>query len=105
LIGWVFFRIENISQAFRYLKKMFAFRFAASDVDISVELAFVLVLAIFFSFIGIFRIGNYLEKFIYEGSASIKWYIIMLGISISIYTLSVSVITTENFNPFIYFRF
>ncbi|MEQ1733076.1 MAG: MBOAT family O-acyltransferase [Bacteroidia bacterium] len=105
MIGWVFFRIEGLAQALHYIKQLFAFNFDTSNLSTSLEFKCTLVVAIVISFIHLFKIGEKLQAFVYNGANTLKWYVPALLISFVLYTLSVGAITTATFNPFIYFRF
>ena len=106
IIGWVFFRIEDISQAFLYLEKMFSFNLDSSNLELSNVFVFTLILAIIFSFINVFKFSKVIEnKIFYNSIPSNRWYSVMIISSLCLIVLSVSSITTEGFNPFIYFRF
>ena len=101
----VFFRIEGLAQALHYIKQLFAFNFDTSNLSTSLEFKCTLVVAIVISFIHLFKIGEKLQAFVYNGANTLKWYVPALLISFVLYTLSVGAITTATFNPFIYFRF
>ncbi|MDO8999331.1 MAG: MBOAT family O-acyltransferase [Bacteroidota bacterium] len=103
-IGWVFFRVDKISDAFNYLKKMFTLNFK-SEIKFDNEFITYFIIAIFFSF---FAITNYTKKIqdnIYFNSYSNLRHLTIVAISLVLFVLSVSSITSSGFNPFIYFRF
>lgn len=103
-IGWVFFRIEKINDAFLYLKKMFVFNI---DPETKFDSEFItyLVLAIFFSFFAISKYGQKIQDAIYVNSYSNLKHLGVIILSSLLFILSVSSITSFGFNPFIYFRF
>ena len=105
LIGWAFFRIADISMAFTFIGKMFAFNFSGDALYVDAKFRFIMLVAIFFSFIRAFKIGEWLEKIFYATSFSMKGYYSMTLLSIILFILSVAYITSSGFNPFIYFRF
>ncbi len=104
VIGWVFFRVENISQAFIFLKRMFAFDFSVSR-SWSIEFFTFLVIAILFSFFAYSKRGQVLQDKIFSNEYSLRRHMAMFIITVVLFTLSVSSITSFGFNPFIYFRF
>lgn len=105
LIGWVFFRIVNLEDSFIYIEKMFTFN-GVQEIELTGEFITVLCVAILFSFIGSFSWGKMVEKEIfYKEKPSLRWYLLMMLISFVLFILSVSSLTADGFNPFIYFRF
>jgi len=106
MIGWVFFSLENFSDAINYIKTLFSFDLKASNVVISKEFVFTLVFAAILSFVGLNRIGKQLQGFIYkEFKYTIFQAFAALMVAIVLYGISASYITATGFNPFIYFRF
>ena len=104
VIGWVFFRIENISEAFVFLKKLFAFEAGNSNIFDS-EFYSYLMLAIVFSFITCFKIGKNWQDAIYFNNYTSKKHVTVFILTLILLMLSISSITAFGFNPFIYFRF
>lgn len=106
MVGWVFFRIEHLSSALQYLKKMFSFDFKPMTETVSPQFTFIFGVAIVFSFIGLLKIAKGWEAKIYfNENPSLKWYYALLSVSLILFVLSLSSIASEGFNPFIYFRF
>ncbi len=105
LVGWVFFRIADISMAFTFIGKMFAFNFSGINLYFDAKFRFVMMLAFFFSFVNAFKIGVVLEKIFFANTFSIKAYYSMTLLSVALFILSIAYITSSGFNPFIYFRF
>jgi alginate O-acetyltransferase complex protein AlgI len=104
VIGWVFFRIENISQAFYFLKRLFSFNFTYIP-DWDTEFIFFFILAVVFSFFAYSKRGQYMQNKIFLEKYSFKRHISMSFITVFLLILSLSSITSIGFNPFIYFRF
>jgi alginate O-acetyltransferase complex protein AlgI len=104
VIGWVFFRVENISHAFLFLKRMFAFDFK-NTLSFDSEFYTFFTLAIFFAFFTYFKKGQKIQDLVYFDSYSIKRHLAITPIIIILLVLSISSITAFGFNPFIYFRF
>lgn len=103
-IGWVFFRIENISKAKMYLSTMFSFNdMPMSDYENSFW--FYSIMAVLFSLIVLLPKGSQLKDFIYGTHTESKHHLILAGFSFVLLVLSILSITSSGFNPFIYFRF
>ncbi len=105
LVGWSFFCIEDISTSFVLIKKMFSFDFSESHLFFDSHFYFILCIAFFFSFIRAFKLGKWLENKFFSTSHNMISHYFMTGISIVLFILCISHITSSGFNPFIYFRF
>jgi alginate O-acetyltransferase complex protein AlgI len=103
-IGWVFFRIEKISDAFRYLKTMFVFN-SFPTLKFDSEFITYFSIAIFFSFFAFGKWGQKTQDAIYFNNYSYSKHIVVCASCMILFLLSVSSITSSGFNPFIYFRF
>jgi alginate O-acetyltransferase complex protein AlgI len=103
-IGWVFFAIEDSEKAFHYLQGMFTFNgqtgFEINDLQITV-----ILIGLFFSFFLLLPFGKRLESVLFKEGVSYPRSLGRIAISFLLVLLSASAITTEGFNPFIYFRF
>ncbi|HLN73700.1 MAG TPA: MBOAT family O-acyltransferase [Prolixibacteraceae bacterium] len=104
VIGWVFFRVENVNDAFVFLNRMFAFDFAVIPA-VSAEFYFFFSIALFFAFFAYSSKGKVIQEAIYFGNYTGIRHLAISGISIILLILSISSITAFGFNPFIYFRF
>ncbi|GAB5417329.1 MAG: MBOAT family O-acyltransferase [Crocinitomicaceae bacterium] len=104
-LGWVIFKLEDTSQAMIYYKRLFSFEFEAIDFSKDKQFFTLLCVAIFFSFFTIFKLGKTIEQRVFYGRANTLFVVPMFVISIALFILSISSITSSNFNPFIYFRF
>jgi alginate O-acetyltransferase complex protein AlgI len=104
VIGWVFFRVENVSEAFLYLQRLFAFDFG-NALAFDFEFYIFLVIAAFFAFFTYFQKGQKIHDVVFFNNNSFKLRLGFAFISISLLILSISSITAFGFNPFIYFRF
>jgi alginate O-acetyltransferase complex protein AlgI len=106
MIGWVFFSIENFSDAINYIQRLFSFDINLDSFIQGKEFYFTLIIAIIISFIGITRFGKNLQSILYkEYNYSAKQALSVLVVAIILYGISASYITASGFNPFIYFRF
>lgn len=104
VIGWVFFRVEKVSDAMLYLKRMFAFEFKSSFVP-DIEFLTFFCLAVFFSFFVYFKKGQKIQDAVYINEYTNVRHLALFAASALLFLLSVSSITASGFNPFIYFRF
>ena len=105
VIGWVFFSMETLDQALTYLQVMFSF----SDFtvpELSNELITIFIIATIISFACLTKPGKWLESIIYDESRTSLLRQAGLAVLCGVVILfCVSSITSEGFNPFIYYRF
>lgn len=105
VLGWVIFRLEEPVKFIPYYKQLFAFDFTVQDV-LNPSFLEILILAIIFSFITSFKKGERISNFFFNKERySVKQNIAFTLLSITLFILSLSSITSNGFNPFIYFRF
>ncbi|MAQ47404.1 MAG: sugar acetyltransferase [Flavobacteriales bacterium] len=105
MIGWVIFRLDSISDIQLYLVSLFNFDF---QLEPSVIPAFwtITILAVIFSFCTNFKAGKDLETFFFKTHTyHVKHHLILTLLSVILFILCLSSITSSGFNPFIYFRF
>jgi alginate O-acetyltransferase complex protein AlgI len=106
VIGWVFFRVEKVADAFLYLKRLFAFDFNFNRLpSFDSEFLTFLFIAVFFAFFTYFKKGQKIQDAIYFDNYSRKKHIAITVGSVLFLIISISSITAFGFNPFIYFRF
>jgi alginate O-acetyltransferase complex protein AlgI len=106
MIGWVFFSIDNFSDAINYIKILFSFDFNLSNLSISREFIFTLIFAALISFVGLTSVGKHIQTTIYkELNYSVSQAFVAIFAAVVLYGISASYITATGFNPFIYFRF
>lgn len=105
LIGWVFFRAENMDLAFQYLDRMFAFDFNNDDFSFNSKFLIILIVGFLFSFWGGFVKIEKWQNHLFAQDKGKSALITMVVISILLFTVSLGSITSSGFNPFIYFRF
>lgn len=104
VIGWVFFRIEGVSDAYVFLSRLFSFNIKTSFVFES-EFMTYLSLAIFFAFFAYSRRGKKLQVSVFNDRYTLGGHLAMSTAVIILMFISISTITSFSFNPFIYFRF
>ena len=102
---WVFFRIENIGQAWTFITRMFAFDFVAPDWHGHLQLLVTLAIAAFFSFITLTKPGKRLQDKVYYSDYSNGWHIAVWILSIAAFLFCLAALNASGFSPFIYFRF
>ena len=106
MIGWVIFRTETLGDAGAYLTRLFSSPEIDNTFVLKYSFACMLIIALVFSFLPVFRIGKrglsfFFDRIQYTGSQHIGLTIMTLVLLV----LSISSITASGFNPFIYFRF
>ena len=104
-IGWVFFRVEKISDAFNFIKQMFNFNSNLNTTQFDNEFVTYFCAAVLFSFFAINKWGKKIQDTVYFNTYSNTKHIIVCLTCLVLFLLSVSSITSSGFNPFIYFRF
>lgn len=104
VIGWIFFRIERIGDAFVFIERMFSFNISG-PVAADAEFYLFFTLAAFFAFFAGLPSGQKIQNAIFADEYHQKKHITMFFITLLLMILSVSSITAFGFNPFIYFRF
>lgn len=105
ITGWVFFRIENISDALHIIKQMYSFNFVDGKFNLHNDWYFSFALCCIFSFFCFSKKTlNIQDKFYGETFSRAQSYL-FAGLSIVLFYVSLSYIAALDFNPFIYFRF
>jgi len=105
IVGWVYFRLEDLSQANHIVKTMFSFSFFDGKFALHNDFYFSLVLAILFSFFAFIPFTKNIQAKVYGENHSTASNTVMLTISVLLFYISLSYIAALDFNPFIYFRF
>lgn len=106
IIGWVFFRSENLEKAFQFIRKMFAFEFGHDKYLITNnDFDYIIVIAVFFSFWTLNKwVKLFHDKFYYSELNRLQLFLSTL-VSIFFYFLCITYVSGSTFNPFIYFKF
>lgn len=105
LLGWVLFRSENLEMAWQYFDKMFEFNFSGDAFYFNIKFYTILVVAVFFSFWGGFKIIEKWQEKLFSQGKKVLTLIVMVLVSMILFIVSLGSITSSGFNPFIYFRF
>lgn len=104
VIGWVFFKIENLHDAIIYLQKLIDFD-TFNTFSMDKETGVIGILAILFSFVTAFKLGLKLEVILYKQRQLLHQSIVQTVIAMLLFVICLGAITTNGFNPFIYLRF
>lgn len=105
VVGWVFFRNENLSFAAHIVKEMFSFNFFDSKFALQNDFYFSLALAVLFSFFAFIPATKAIQDKAYGERHTQLGHIAMLATTVLLFYISLSYIAALDFNPFIYFRF
>ena len=104
VLGWVVFRAETVGDAWHFYQALFAFRQGATAV-VAPQFLLFLLLAVFFSFSPVSRLGDQCMGALYSETHSKGATIALFTVSMLLFFLSVGNLAVTDFNPFIYFRF
>jgi len=104
VIGWTFFRIEKTTDAFAYIKRMFAFE-TNNSISFDTDFITFFIIAIFFSFFAYFKIGEKIQNSFFFEKYSVGKHLRVMPIIGILFVLCIGYIAASGFNPFIYFRF
>lgn len=105
VVGWVYFRTEDLSYANHVIKQMFSFNFMDGKFALHNDFYFSLSLAAFFSFFAFIPFTKNIQAKVYGENHTTGSTTVMLSLSIILFYISLSYIAALDFNPFIYFRF
>lgn len=106
VVGWVIFRIEDISKLWQYLQKMFAFDLNKENGIITrPDFNVVIWIALFFSFFTLLpKVKPLHDGIFYAGLSKVQLGVFTV-IGACLYFLCLTYVAGSSFNPFIYFRF
>lgn len=105
MIGWVIFRLEKMSDVWIFIKKMFSFSFE-QEFKINVDFWLLGIIAFVFAFLASFGFGKKIVNFFFnKNNYTNTQHIALTVMSILLFILSLSFITSSDFHPFIYYRF
>jgi alginate O-acetyltransferase complex protein AlgI len=105
VLSRVFFRIESLPDALGFMKTLFSFHFNHTTLPVNHHFYFILIVAVFFSFITLSRFGLKLQDFFYNREYSLLENRAMTGLYATMLILVIASLTGQGFSPFIYFRF
>ena len=105
LIGWVLFRADGLPAAWSYLGRMFAFDFTATAFTFDQRFWTMLALGALFAFYGGFRAIEAWQLRVLAKEQKDRVILAMAAGGLLLLIVCASSITSQGFNPFIYFRF
>jgi alginate O-acetyltransferase complex protein AlgI len=105
LIGWVLFRATDLTQAWLYIRKMFAFEGGFPAWRFDTQFWAILLVGAFFGFFGVIKgIETWQDSQLKVPYSTRKtWAGGIIALVLLVYCMAS--LTTSGFNPFIYFRF
>ncbi len=105
VVGWVFFRLETFTEAVDYLSVMFGGRWTGLP-QASAKFWWTLGISLLGAWAVRLPGGSQLQAYTYERlTYSRRQTAVLLGLSLVTFFFACAVITSQGFNPFIYFRF
>ena len=104
-VGWAIFRIENLSDAFTFISRLFAFDFQTIIPIQSLQFCTTLVVALIFAFIALFPFGKKIQNFVFYTDFSKKQHLAVWPVCIVLFLFCLGALNAIGFSPFIYFRF
>ncbi len=105
MMGWVFFRADNLSDAIDYFYKLFCFDFSPDKFYFLNDFYVIIILAFIFSFAGCFHFFIQLKQNLFFDFYSNKKILTIGTIGFALLFICISSIVASGFNPFIYYRF
>lgn len=105
MVGWAIFRIEDISQCWIFISRLFSFDFATFEPLHDGQIVVTLVIALLFSFITLFSFGKKMQKFVFYTDYSSRQHIFVWIVAMFMIFVCIAALNVSSFSPFIYFRF
>ncbi len=106
MLGWIIFAVQDIGKGINYIKALFGNGNATDQFQLNSELLTFLFLALFFSIFAYWRkTAEFCEKWHhgkFERSFALP---VTVVCGLILFLVSLGYVTSEGFNPFIYFRF
>lgn len=106
LIGWIIFCVKDVRLALHYISALFGSGNNTDILEINKELIFFFAIATFFSIFSYWKRASLFSENWFEGKFTKQIALpIAVFVGLCLFWISLSYVTTANFNPFIYFRF
>ena len=106
MIGWVFFRLENLHQALDVLKKLFFINTQSSGIyTLKLYLRPDIIVALVLGIILSFPIQKFGKNILPVNTSNVYKRILLDCFYIFVFLMSLSILSASTYNPFIYFRF
>ena len=104
-VGWAIFRIENLSDAFTFISRLFAFDFTSFMAIQSPQFYTTLVMALVLAFIVLLPFGKKLQNAVFYTDFSKKQHLAAWPVAVFLLLFCLGALNAAGFSPFIYFRF
>lgn len=105
MVGWAVFRIENLSDAFTFIGRLFAFDFSTFSINADKQFFITFIAALVLSFITLFPFGKKLQDTLFYKEHTIGGTIVLWFVAIFMLLFCLGALNSAGFSPFIYFRF
>ena len=106
MIGWVFFKAEDLSQGWVYVRRLFTISWGdmgmmdfLTFINFGIETKLVLLMAVIFSM----PVSKLIKAKLSQISKG-RYLIEGVGL-LALFIISISYVANDSYNPFIYFRF
>ncbi|HOZ51076.1 MAG TPA: MBOAT family O-acyltransferase [Chitinophagaceae bacterium] len=106
MIGWVFFRLENLHQALDVLKKLFFINTQSTGIyTLKLYLRPDIIVALVLGILLSFPIQKFGKNILPINTSNVYKRILLDCFYIFVFLMSLSILSASTYNPFIYFRF
>lgn len=105
MIGWVFFRIEDLGQCITFIGRLFSFDFSPIAFADDRQFYVTLVAALCFAFLTLVPFGRKLQQWVFYTDFRSWQHIAVWVVACMLFFFCLSALTATDFSPFIYFRF
>ena len=103
MIGWVYFRSDNIFQANEYVVQLFSFQKEGASVVSFLSMNAIIVLVVGILFAGF--VQRPLKKYYDKIRTKIPVLIVDFTLQFVLFFMSILMLVSGTYNPFIYFQF
>ena len=104
MVGWAFFRIDDMGLCMQFISRLFCFDFSGL-ATVDPQYAATLVLALLFAFCTLLPGGKKLHELAFNTNYRGCWHIAAWVAAMLLFYFSVGALAATDFSPFIYFRF
>lgn len=105
VFGWVLFKVENLHNALSFMGKMLVWQTGPMPDSAMAPFWTALIVGFLGAMLALTKWGKKGQDFAYNSVHQMKGHLVMAGFSIVFFVLSISMLASSGFNPFIYFRF
>ena len=110
MVGWALFRIENLSDCWTFLTRLFAFDFTPTQTHsqfsiLNSQFIVTLIAALLFAFFTLVPWGRKLQQWVFYTDYSPRQHLAVWTAAALLFFLCVGALAATDFSPFIYFRF